>query len=116
MLEIPDQSPVGVSSAIAIAASGIVERIRVTLDIRHTWIGDLRVELVSPGNRRAILHGQAGGSANDIVATFDSSVAGAIAGMVGASMQGNWVLRVTDLAAEDVGTLRKWRLELSSAL
>jgi M6 family metalloprotease-like protein len=114
MVEIPDANAVGVSSAIAIAASGIVERIRVSVDIQHTYIGDLRVELVSPGARRALLHGQVGGSANDLIATFDSASPGTLAAMVGAAMQGSWVLRVTDLVAEDVGTLRKWRLELSS--
>lgn len=113
-LEIPDANPVGVSSVIAISASGIVERIRVTVDVKHTYIGDLRVELVSPGGRRAILHGQVGGSANDLITTFDSASPGAVGSLLGSPMQGNWLLRVTDLVAEDVGTLRKWRLELSS--
>lgn len=114
MLAIPDNDPVGVTSAISISASGIVERIRVSVDIEHSWIGDLRVELVSPTNRRAILHGQAGGSADDLVATFDSDAAGAIATLVGSPMQGSWVLRVSDLEAVDTGVLRKWRIELWS--
>ena len=29
-------------------------------------------------------------------------------------MQGNWLLRVTDLVAEDVGVLQGWRLALLS--
>jgi subtilisin-like proprotein convertase family protein len=74
------------------------------------------VELFSPSGRRAILHGQAGGSANDIVATFDSSSPGVLTPLLGSPMQGDWLLRVTDLAADDTGVLRRWRLELSSSL
>jgi subtilisin-like proprotein convertase family protein len=29
-------------------------------------------------------------------------------------MQGNWVLRVADLAGKDVGTLNQWSLELTA--
>jgi subtilisin-like proprotein convertase family protein len=34
--------------------------------------------------------------------------------MIGQPMQGDWMLRVSDRAAQDVGTLRTWKLELSS--
>ncbi len=114
MLPIPDASPAGVASVIPITASGVIERIRVGVDITHTYIGDLRVELVSPTGRRAILHGQVGGSAHDLSATFDSASPGALASMVGAPMQGEWMLRVADLVAADTGTLRRWKLELTS--
>ena len=46
MLPIPDANSVGVTSVIAIAASGVAGQIRVDVDISHTYIGDLRVELV----------------------------------------------------------------------
>jgi subtilisin-like proprotein convertase family protein len=46
---------------------------------------------------------------------LDSNRPGELANMVGLPMQGNWVLRVADVASQDVGTLTKWRIELESA-
>ena len=112
---IPDDDPVGISSAISIAASGTVARIKVGVDIRHPYVGDLRVELRSPGGRRAVMHARLGGSSDDLVASYHSASPGVLATMVGQPMQGDWLLSVADRVAEDVGTLNKWRIELRSA-
>ena len=114
-LAIPDANPVGVSSVLAIAASGTVAQIKVGVDITHTYIGDLRVELRSPAGRRAVLHAQLGGCADNLVTTYDSASPGVLASMVGQPMQGDWMLSVADRVGQDVGTLNKWRIELRSA-
>jgi M6 family metalloprotease-like protein len=114
MLQIPDNDPVGVASAITIAESGTVSRIQVGVQIAHTYIGDLRVTLESPIGRRAVLHAQIGGSADNLVATYDSGTPGELASLVGQPMQGHWLLSVVDRAAQDVGVLQNWRLELTS--
>jgi len=115
MLEIPDNDPVGVASPITIAESGTVSRIRVGVQIAHTYIGDLRVTLESPMGRRAVLHAQLGGSTDNLIATYDSATPGELAGLVGQPIQGHWVLSVVDRAAQDVGVLQNWRLEITSA-
>jgi M6 family metalloprotease-like protein len=115
MLAIPDDDAVGVSSAITIAESGIVKHIKLRLEITHTYVGDLRVELRSPTGRRAVVHGQVGGSADDLTATYDSASPGVLSAMVGQPMQGEWVLHVVDRVAADVGVLRRWQIELTSA-
>jgi subtilisin-like proprotein convertase family protein len=115
MLNIPDQDPVGISHAVTVAESGTVSRIRVGVNITHTYIGDLSVVLQSPLGRRAILHAQLGGSDDDLVTTYDSSTPGELATMVGQPMHGDWVLTVIDRVAQDVGVLKSWRLELTSA-
>lgn len=114
-MAIPDNVAGGVSSTINIAKSGIIRRIKASVDIEHPYIGDLQVELLSPTGRRAILHGRAGGPSDNIVASYDSNRPGELANLVGLPMQGNWVLRVADQAAADVGKLRSWRIELESA-
>lgn len=114
-LPIPDNQTAGVTSTIAVPTSGIVRRIRVGLDIPHTYIGDLLVELVSPAGRRAVLHSRQGESQNDLIRTYDSDRPGELSPLVGQPMQGDWVLRVADLADVDVGELRSWSLELDSA-
>jgi M6 family metalloprotease-like protein len=114
-LTIPDAAAAGVSSAINIQASGIVRRITAVIQIKHPYIGDLHVELVSPTGRRAVIHDRLGGSTDDLSLSLDSNRPGELANMVGLPMQGNWVLRVADVASQDVGTLTRWRIELESA-
>lgn len=114
-VSIPDNQAGGVASTIAINTSGIVRRAKVNLDIRHPFVGDLLVELFAPSGRRAALHARQGGDADNIVAAFDSNRPGELSTLVGQPMQGNWTLRVSDRAAQDVGTLRTWSLELEGA-
>jgi len=110
MMAIPDNSAAGIDSTITIAESGTVQRIKA-----HSYIGDLRVTLTSPGGRRAVLHAQLGGSQDNLVATYDSASPGQLASMIGQPMKGDWVLSVADRARQDVGTLRRWSIELTTA-
>lgn len=96
-------------------APGIVNRIKVSVDIKHTYIGDLRVELNSPTGRRALLHARQGGAQDDLVQTFDSASPGQLSNLIGQPAQGVWLLRVADLDRRDEGTLRKWSLEIETA-
>ena len=112
-LAIPDNNQVGVSSVIGIAATGTVRQVKVSVNITHTYIGDLRLELISPAGRSVVLHAQLGGSQDNLIVTYDSATPlSPLSGIVGQSLQGNWTLRVADLAPVDVGTLDKWSLEL----
>ncbi|MGY4828469.1 M6 family metalloprotease domain-containing protein [Sphaerotilaceae bacterium SBD11-9] len=114
---IPDNNPSGVSSVIAIARAGSVGQLKVAVDITHTYIGDLRIELASPGGRSVVLHSQLGGSQDNLVVTYDSATPlSPLSALVGQAMQGNWTLRVVDAAAVDVGTLNKWSLAIVPAL
>jgi M6 family metalloprotease-like protein len=114
MLKIPDNRVAGVSSSINVAQSGIVARIKVSVDIEHPFIGDLRVLLTSPAGRSTVLHARLGGSSDNLMETYDSASLGVLADMVGQPMQGNWTLTVSDRARADVGTLRKWSIEIAS--
>jgi subtilisin-like proprotein convertase family protein len=116
MLSIPDNKAAGVSNGISIAKSGTVAEIKVKVNIQHPYIGDLRVALTSPSGRSTVLHPQLGGSADNLVATYESTVPGSVlSSMVGQPMLGNWVLNVSDRARADVGKLRSWSIELKSA-
>lgn len=115
MTPIPDAKDAGILSTIAIVESGTVAHIKVGVDIKHSYIGDLRVTLISPAGRSAVLHPQLGGPADDLVTTFDSAQPGPLSGMIGQPMQGSWVMNVADRAAADVGIFRSWNVELRSA-
>jgi subtilisin-like proprotein convertase family protein len=114
---IPDSDPTGVSSSLTFASPGTTRQVRFAIQIEHTFVGDLRVELLSPNGRRAIVHGQSGGGADNLNLDLDSnSPSSPLLPLVGQPVQGNWVLRVTDLVGQDVGTLKKWSLELTPQL
>ncbi|MGQ0615798.1 MAG: M6 family metalloprotease domain-containing protein [Acidimicrobiia bacterium] len=115
MAAIPDNTVAGVSSTISVAEPGILERVKATLDIEHTYIGDLRVTLTSPGGRTAVLHARQGGSKDNLLMTYDSASPGVLAPLLGQPVQGTWTLNVADRARRDVGKLRRWALELTTA-
>lgn len=76
---------------------------RVTVDIRHTYVGDLIVELVSASGTVYRLHNRSGGSADDLRASYTVDLSGE-------STKGTWKLRVRDAARGDSGLIDKWSL------
>ncbi|HET6204116.1 MAG TPA: proprotein convertase P-domain-containing protein [Planctomycetota bacterium] len=115
-LSIPDNNATGVTSALNYAETGTVASVKVRVNITHTWIGDLRVTLISPAGTQVILHNNAGGSADNIVTEYpDLTVpAQSLSAFNGQGIAGNWQLKVQDLAAADVGTLNSWTLSLTA--
>lgn len=104
-IAIPDNDANGIVSNATISGSGVIATVGVAVDITHTYIGDLQVVLEHGGNSRT-LHNREGGSADNIARSFD------VVGFEGADPNGDWALRVVDLAGRDVGTLNSWRLTL----
>ena len=110
---IPDNDATGVDSTIALASSKVTTAVQVDVDITHSFIGDLRVELVAPSGQQAVLHNRQGGSQDNLITSFNSASNPALTPLIGQAVQGTWTLRVSDLAAEDVGKLNKWTLDVS---
>ncbi len=111
-LAIPDANPQGVQSDITISESGQANDIQVTVAIRHSYRGDLLVEVVAPSGRSAVLHDRTGGAGDDLRATYDRATTPALAALLGEPIRGKWTLRVCDLAAMDTGFLENWTLQL----
>lgn len=101
---IPDDDEAGVSSEIAIAETGAVAALRVSVNITHTYRGDLEVELRAPNGATAVLHDNLGGSEDDLVASWD------VEDLLGVDVRGTWTLVVRDTAGADTGTLDSWSL------
>jgi subtilisin-like proprotein convertase family protein len=115
-LPIPDDAAVGVGSELQLAHPGTVGRITVEVAITHTYVGDLRVELISPKGTRAILHQRLGGGQDDLRAQYDSAAPGsALQPLRGQPIEGAWVLRVADLAGQDKGRLDRWKIAVEPA-
>lgn len=105
-LPIPDNSTTGVSSTITVAGAGPISSLAVTVDIQHSYRGDLRIELVHGGTTVTLLDRQGAGE-DDVQQTFP------VADFNATDAAGDWTLRVIDTAAQDTGTLRSWSLAIT---
>ena len=112
---IPDESAAGIQRTLVTAEAGEVGSVEVTLDITHTYIGDLRARLRSPAGTEVVLHDRAGGSANNIARTFTAATTPALAMLTGKPIAGGWTLLVSDHEAADVGKLNRWSLTIRRA-
>jgi M6 family metalloprotease-like protein len=109
---IPDGRVSGLRDIIKIEQEGKVTRLSVSVDISHNNIGNLRVELLSPGGKRAVLHNRTGLGKKDLQNSYDSKSAAALTTFIGQPLKGKWILTVRDLVKRDTGKLNKWSIEL----
>ncbi len=113
---IPDNSPAGITSIITVPdhESGILSGMTVDVDITHTWISDLTVNLISPGGQMVTLHNRSGSSSDDIVGNWPATLTvdgpGSLEDFFGSNNAGTWVLVVADHVGSDTGTLNSWGL------
>lgn len=110
-IQIPNNDPVGIESLINIEKSGKIVNLDVSVDITHSWIGDLRVILVSPSGDETVLHNRTGYSRHDIKKTYRTKVDQSMRVFLGTELAGEWRLKILDLAAEDIGILNSWSIE-----
>ena len=109
---VPDNDPSGIESVIHVGKSGRIVNLDVSVDIIHTWIGDLRVTLVEPSGEEVNLHNLKGYSRDGIKRVYSTKSDGRLRVLVGKEMKGDWRLKVADYAREDTGTLNHWVLDL----
>ena len=107
-LNIPDVGDIVVGT-IDVEEPGTITELRVGVDISHTFIGDLRVDLIAPDGTAVVVHNNTGGSAHDLVRTYSVQDTPALRGFLDKPIQGTWRLQVRDTFRLDVGRLNRWR-------
>ncbi|MFD0726502.1 S8 family serine peptidase [Lysobacter brunescens] len=93
------QSPIVVSGRSGNASATT----QVKVKILHTYIGELKVDLVAPDGSVYVLHNRSGGSADNIDQTYTVNLSGE-------ALNGMWTLRVNDNAWGDTGRLDSWSI------
>ena len=108
---IPDASPGGVASSLAITQSAGVASLALSLRITHPFPPDLRIALIAPGGARIRLDALAMDPGASGIAVDDL----AISAFDGQSAGGLWTLAVQDVEYGDVGTLDAWSLSVAGS-
>lgn len=125
-LAIPDRSTV--ESTIVITENFTIADLNVSVNISHTYVGDLIITLIGPDGTSATLFNRRGGSGDDLQGTvFDDEATvmirngrapfsgsyrpeTALSVFDGKTTKGTWKLRIRDAARYDIGTLNSWSL------
>jgi len=105
--------------------------VNVALNITHTFDADLDVFIIGPSGTRVELFTDVGGSGDDFVDTilddqtdfpittglprfvWSFQPEGSLADFNGEDANGTWTLEVTDDAAQDVGILHDWSIQIT---
>ncbi|MER5740703.1 S8 family peptidase [Streptomyces sp. NPDC002262] len=94
-------SPLTVTGVTGNAPSNLA----VTVDVRHTYRGDVRLELIAPDGTAFLLKDyDSNDSADNIQGTFTVNASGETA-------DGTWKLRATDNWTNDTGYINAWSLQ-----
>jgi subtilisin-like proprotein convertase family protein len=91
-----------------------VDQVTVSVDITHTYTGDLLITLFSPSGTAVVLHNRTGAGTDNIVGTYGNGLTPAepLSILSGEPADGKWRLEVADLAGGDTGSLNSWTLEI----
>ncbi|CAL9588073.1 Transglutaminase-activating metalloprotease [Streptomyces sp. enrichment culture] len=103
-VSIPDNGAAVTSSITVTGRTGNApSNLQVSVDIVHTYSGDLVVDLLAPDGTVYNLRNRTGGSADNIDQTFTVNASSEAA-------NGTWKLRVQDRARYDTGYISGWKL------
>jgi subtilisin-like proprotein convertase family protein len=137
---IPDNNPLGVSDTLNMGASFSIQDVNISLDVTHTWVGDLIVTVEHLGTTVTIMDRPGVpastfgcGEDNLDIVLDDEGSGGAIEAQCspglssppgyapnnplsafdGLDSAGNWTITISDNAGADTGTLNSWTVTFS---
>ncbi|MCC5031925.1 M28 family metallopeptidase [Streptomyces sp. WAC 00631] len=102
---IPDGTSEAVSPvAVADRPGSAPAALRIGVDIKHSYRGDLVIDLLAPdGTAYRLKDSSSWDGADDVIATYTADVSGETA-------NGTWKLRVRDVYRQDSGYIDSWKL------
>ncbi|BAV96788.1 S8 family peptidase [Lysobacter enzymogenes] len=100
---IPDNNATGVTSSIVVSGrtGNAPSNAQVSVNIVHTYQGDLIVDLIAPDGSVYNLHNRSGAGTDNIVKTYTVNLSSE-------ALNGTWKLRAADRASVDTGYINSW--------
>lgn len=108
-LAIPDNDTNGVSRDFDVDLNETITNARVSLKVKHPYVGDLQLKLKSPDGTTVTLHDRAGGGQDDLNVTISGA---ALSALIGKSALGAWTLEARDFANGDEGSVEALSIEI----
>ncbi|HVK23369.1 MAG TPA: trypsin-like serine protease [Actinokineospora sp.] len=98
----------GAAVTSSVTVSGVTgnapSTLKVDVDIKHTWRGDLVIDLVAPdGTAYRLKNSSSNDSADNVIASYTVNASTEVA-------NGTWKLKVQDVARYDTGYIDSWKL------
>ncbi|MER8040866.1 S8 family serine peptidase [Streptomyces hydrogenans] len=100
---VPDNTTVESAITVSGVTGNAPATLKVGVDIKHTYIGDLKVDLIAPDGSVYNLHNRTGSGTDNIAQTYTVNASSEVA-------NGVWKLRVSDNASADTGKIDAWNL------
>ncbi|MFJ5830922.1 S8 family serine peptidase [Streptomyces sp. NPDC093089] len=101
---ISDNTTVSSSIAVTGRTGNAPAALKVGVDIKHTWRGDLVIDLIAPdGTVRNLKASSSSDSADNVLTTYTVDASSEVA-------NGTWKLQVKDVASGDTGYIDSWSL------
>ncbi|WP_274562169.1 M4 family metallopeptidase [Streptomyces spiramyceticus] len=101
---IPDNGAAVTSSVTSTKTGAAPSTLKASVDIVHTWRGDLVIDLIAPDGTAYRLKNSSGSdSADNVVETYTVNASSETA-------NGIWKLKVQDVAAQDTGYINSFKL------
>ena len=128
-IAITDNSSSFDETTITIPENVTISDVNISVDIEHTWLGDLLITLLSPAGTELKLIDRDCSSFENLEVTFDDSgttkicnspTTGLIlpeeslAVLKGELSTGQWTIRINDNEAQDTGILSNWSVQICS--
>ena len=101
--QIRDNSTINSTIVVSGRSGNASSTSTVRVDIKHTYIGDLKVDLIAPDGTVYVLHNRTGAGTDNLNTTYTRNLSSEV-------LNGTWTLRVNDNANLDTGFLDSWSL------
>ncbi|CRK57466.1 Aminopeptidase Y (Arg, Lys, Leu preference) [Alloactinosynnema sp. L-07] len=105
-VNIPDSPAAAVTSDVAVSgiSGNAPSTLKVDVDIKHTWRGDVVIDLIAPdGSAYRLKNSSSNDSADNVIATYTVNASTEVA-------NGTWKLKVQDIARYDTGYIDSVKL------
>jgi len=90
----------------------LLRDLRITVDVEHSYLGDLEITLLPPQGEPILLQSRTLGRRTRLQTTYTLQTTPLLRTVLNHSAQGVWQLRLVDCAPQHVGRLLSWQIAL----
>lgn len=111
-VDIPDSDIQGVTSPIQISNAAPIRGLRISVDVEHSFLGDVEITLIAPNGLRLLLQSRILGRQTRLQTTYSVDTNPVLSQLLNQSATGRWQLHLADHAPQNTGRLNRWQLEI----